>query len=67
MSRPVSPAHLRSRGDMALQHGELVAQQQDLSGLPRLGTARQAQSPEQSAHAQIDQTQTYSPGSSEGG
>ena len=31
---PISPAHLRSRVDLALQNGELVTWQQDLRGLP---------------------------------
>jgi hypothetical protein len=40
---PVSPRDLWPRVDLALQHDELVTWEQDLGGLPRLGTPRQSQ------------------------
>jgi hypothetical protein len=63
--RPVGPRQLRSTVDLALQHPELMAQQQDLRRPPRLLTTRQAQPPKQPADHQETQSQTHDPRSSQ--
>jgi hypothetical protein len=62
---PVGPGELRSSVNLSLQHRELVTQDQDLGGLPRLLTTRQSKPGEQPTDEKEQKAQAHDPKSSQ--